>query len=116
MNYLPDTDHISVLRQSGPDDVAPTMDLRSASIGLSGGLILVTPNVGDFHQVPDLVTEDKTVWRVSTQPCMPANMLVPEAASPVLQIMDGVPGATAACTIGAIARSGGSGTQFLRQL
>lgn len=38
-----------------------TMDLRIASIALSKELILLTRNVRDFQQVPNLVTEDWTI-------------------------------------------------------
>jgi tRNA(fMet)-specific endonuclease VapC len=38
-----------------------TMDLRIASIARSRGLILLTRNLRDFQQVPDLLTEDWTV-------------------------------------------------------
>lgn len=37
------------------------MDLRIASIALSKELILLTRNVRDFQQVPNLVTEDWTI-------------------------------------------------------
>lgn len=37
------------------------MDLRIASITLSRNLILLTRNIRDFRQVPELITEDWTI-------------------------------------------------------
>ena len=60
MAVLLDTDHLSVLQFKRHCPRVKTLDLRIASITLATESTLLSRNLRDFHQVPDLRVEDWT--------------------------------------------------------